>query len=92
MSVSMLLVKSYALNVYMNGTTTFEYIQSVRPDYVLPVKQRGADAFYIEDIDDALTKGWITQQEHDDTLALKGPEDPKYRPIIELMATEAPII
>jgi len=80
MSVNQILVNSYALNVYMVGINTLSNIALTRPDYVTPVMQRGADHYYIEDIDDALTKGWITSQEHADTLALKGPEDPQHRP------------
>jgi hypothetical protein len=46
---------------------------------VEPVKQRAAEAYYIDDIDRALSQGYITPEEHADTLALKGPTDPQYR-------------
>ena len=55
-----------------------------RPEYVEPVKQQAASAYYIDDIDRALTNGWITAEEHADTLALKGPDDPQHRPPIVL--------
>lgn len=77
MAVNTLLVRSYASNVYMTGQNSLANIALTRPEYVEPVKQRAADVYYIDDIDNALTKGWITPSEHADTLALKGPEDPQ---------------
>lgn len=91
MAVNTILVKSYATNVYLIGTNSFANIEATRPDYVEPVKQRAADAFFIDDIDRALANGWIDPQEHADTLALKGMEDPQYRPPIEFMATETKV-
>jgi len=90
--VNTLLVKSYALNVYRTGRNTLANIATTRPEYVAPVMQYAADTYYIEDIDDALTNAWITEQEHADTLALKGAEDPQHRPIIESMAVENPTV
>ena len=75
MATNTLLVKSYALNVYMTGRNTLENISSTRPDYVQPVMLYAAQTYYIEDINEALSNGWITSQEHADTLALKGPND-----------------
>jgi hypothetical protein len=86
MAVNQLLVNSYALNVYMTGKNSLSNIALTRPEYVEPVKQRAADNYYIDDIDNALMKGWITPSEHADTLALKGPEDPQYSPPITLVA------
>lgn len=88
MAVNTLLVNSYATNVYRTGKNSLSNIQATRPEYVEPVKQRAADFYYIDEINEALTKGWITAEEHADTLALKGPEDPQYLPPITLMATE----
>lgn len=92
MAVSTLLVKSYATNVYLTGSNSLANIQATRPDYVQPVMQRAADAYFIDDIDRALTNGWITAEEHADTLALKGAEDPQNRPPIVLSAVEEPIV
>jgi len=72
----------------MTGGTTFAYIEATRPEYVEPVKKRAAEQYYIDYIDRALINGWITSEEHADTLALKGPEDPQYSPPITFMATE----
>lgn len=91
MTVNQLLVNSYATNVYRTGKNSLSNIASTRPEYVEPVKQRAADVYYIEDIDDALTRGWITPAEHADTLALKDIDDPQNRPPITLMAVEKQI-
>jgi hypothetical protein len=79
MAVNTLLVRSYATNVYLVGKNTLDNIQATRPEYVQPVMQYCADNYYIDDVDNALSNGWITSQQHADTLALKGPEDPQYR-------------
>lgn len=88
MAVNQLLVNSYASNVYLLGKNSLTNIGLTRPEYVEPVKQRAADVYYIDEIDNALMKGWITSQEHADTLALKGPEDPQYSPPITLVAEQ----
>lgn len=85
MSVNVLLVKSYATNVYRTGRNSLTNIAILRPEYIAPVMQYAADTYYIEEIDDALTKGWITPEEHADTQALKGVEDPQHRPPITFM-------
>lgn len=79
-TVNALLVQSYATNVYLTGRNTLSNIGTTRPDYVEPVKLKGAQAYYIDDIDHALTAGYITAEEHAETLALKTPVDPQYRP------------
>jgi len=88
MAVNMLLVKSYATNVYLTGKNSLTNIGSTRPEYVEPVQQNAAESFYIDDIDRALANGWITPVEHADTLALKTAEDPQNRPPITFMSVE----
>lgn len=88
MAINTLLVKSYAQNVYITGMNSLGNIAIVRPEYVPSVMKRAAEAYYIDDIDYALTKSWITPIEHADTLALKQPDDPQNRPPITYMATE----
>ncbi|MGH4139597.1 hypothetical protein [Clostridium sp.] len=44
--------------------------------------QFATETYFIEEIDDALTNAWITAQEHADTLALKGENDPQHLPPI----------
>lgn len=91
MTVNTLLVRSYAANVYLAGKNSFANISATRPEYVEPVKQYAADTYYIEDIDYSLAKGFITPEEHAETLALKGVEDPQNRPPFDLLATESKI-
>lgn len=77
MAISPLKTSSYARNIYLRGIETFTNIPA---EYVQPVKQHAADKYYIDDIDYALTRGWITQAERDESVNLKGPEDPQYLP------------
>lgn len=88
MEVNQLLVNSYAANVYMTGRNSLSNIGATRPEYVAPVMKRAAEHYYIDDIDRALTNGWITTEEHADTLALKTPNDPQYSPPITLEKPE----
>jgi hypothetical protein len=59
---------TYARNIYIYGTTNFA---SIPLEYHVPVKQRAAELYSEADILNALNQGWITQQEHDETLAYK---------------------
>lgn len=88
MPVNTLLVRSFSTNVYLTGMNTLTNINATRPEYVTPVMQYAASRYYIEDIDSSLTKGFITPQEHADTLSLKQPSDPQHRPPIELLKVE----
>lgn len=87
-TVNILLVKSYATNVYRVGVNTLVNIEATRPQYVAPVMQYSASTYYIEDIDDALSRAWITPTEHADTLALKVEGDPQTRPPYALSKEE----
>ncbi|MBU3098757.1 MULTISPECIES: hypothetical protein [Clostridium] len=89
-TVNTLLVKSYSQNVYTTGMNSLNNIEVVRPQYVAPVMLYAAKTFYIDLIDAALTKAWITPVEHADTMALKTPEDPQNQPPIEFLTTEVP--
>lgn len=83
MATNSLLVKSYATNIYLTGSNSFENVEATRPEYVTPnggpVMAYSAKNHYIDDIDNALTMGYINAQQHADTLALKTPTDPQYR-------------
>jgi hypothetical protein len=57
---------TYARNIYRYGTTSFSTIPT---EYVEPVKEYAATHYPLDDIDNALAQGWITQQEYDDTIA-----------------------
>lgn len=88
MTVNILLVKSYATNVYRTGRNSLANIEILRPEYIEPVMLYAAQTYYIEEINDALTKGWITPTEHADTLALKGADDPQNRPPITMYTAD----
>jgi hypothetical protein len=75
----------------MTGKNSLSNIEATRPEYVEPVKQQAADVYYIDDIDNALTRGWITSVEHAETLALKDADDPQNRPPITYMAVESQV-
>jgi hypothetical protein len=56
-------------------------------DYYGPVEQFAADKYFIEQLAAALANGWINQQEYDEIMLKKGPEDPHNQPAT-LAATE----
>ena len=74
-----LLVKSYATNVYLTGKNSLESIEAQRPDYLDPVMQFAADNYFIDDIEAAHVRGWITSEECEATLALKESGNVQYR-------------
>ena len=88
MAVNALLVKSYALNIYLSGKNSFANITVTRPEYVEPVKVYAAKTYWIDDIDNALNKAYITAEEHAYTLSLKTIEDPQYRPYTMMAVNE----
>lgn len=60
---------TYARNTYIFGTCTLSYIEGFAPEYVEPVKQYAAETYTKRDLKDALGKGFITQEEYDETIA-----------------------
>jgi hypothetical protein len=60
------LTQAYAKAIYIDGTKKFS---EIRTEYVEPVKQYAAANYTLEQIDNALARGFITQQEYDDTIA-----------------------
>jgi hypothetical protein len=72
MAVISLLTKAYAVNIYRYGNRTFA---SIPAEYHEPVKQYAGENFTLYDIDQALAKGYITEQEYSETLAYV-PEEP----------------
>lgn len=65
------LTKAYAQAIYLDGTKKFGEIRS---EYVDSVKKYAAASYSDAQIINALNKGYITQQEFDETIALKHPE------------------
>lgn len=70
MTVNNLLVKQYAVCVYVHGTRKFS---TVVADYHEPVKQYAAENYTLEQVDNALVKGFVTDQEYQETIAYTAP-------------------
>lgn len=66
MAVISILTRQYAVCVYIHGTRKFE---TVVADYHEPVKKYAAGNYTLEQIDNAVVKGYITEQEYQDTIA-----------------------
>lgn len=62
------LVSTYARDIYIFGNRTFAQIPS---PYVEPVKEYAANTYRDDQLQNALEKGWITQQEYDETVAYR---------------------
>jgi hypothetical protein len=69
MAIYQSLVTAYAKAIYIDGTKRFS---EIRADYVEPVKNYAAVTYSDAQLFNALERGWITQQEFDDTMAYKG--------------------
>jgi len=67
MAINNLLVKAYAVNIYKYGNRNFRTIPA---EYAEPVKQYATTNFTLQEIDNALEKEYITEQEYTETLAL----------------------
>lgn len=72
MVISPLLTKQYAVCVYVYGTRKFE---TVVADYHEPVKKYAAANYTLEQIDNALVKGYTTESEHIDTMKYVNQEE-----------------
>lgn len=66
MAVIPILTRQYAVCVYIYGTRTFP---TVYGEYVEPVKRYAAENYTLDQINNALAKGYITEQEHAETIA-----------------------
>jgi hypothetical protein len=67
MAVYSFRVGPYARSIFLYGTTSFPLIPT---EYHQPVKQYASDNFTQWQIDEALRKGYISQQEYDETILL----------------------
>lgn len=61
-------VSSYARDIYIFGNRTFAQIPE---PYVDPVKEYAVETYRDDQLQNALEKGWITQQEYDETVAYR---------------------
>lgn len=63
----------YARKIYLYGTERFtarDGFPGITEEYHQPVKQYAASNFTLSQIDYALNRGWINQQEYDETVVL----------------------
>lgn len=67
------LTRGYAYSIYIDGTRTFS---TTNVTYHEEIKQYAALNFTTYQLDNALAKLWITQQEYDQTLAYVVPVTP----------------
>ncbi|MEG6521150.1 hypothetical protein [Desulfotomaculum sp. 1211_IL3151] len=65
MAVIQILTKQYAVCIYIHGTRNFS---SIPAEYHTPVKQYAGETYTFEQIDNTLAKGYITEQEHAETM------------------------
>ncbi|MBS4191183.1 hypothetical protein KHA94_13420 [Bacillus sp. FJAT-49705] len=72
MTIIPLLTKQYAVCVYVYGTRKFE---TVVADYHEPVKEFAAKTYTLEQIDNALVKGYITESEYVETMKYTKPAE-----------------
>lgn len=63
-----ILVIAYAKNIIQHGNRTFD---TIAPNYVQPVKEYIANNHPLYDIDNALVKGYITEEEYTEILSLR---------------------
>lgn len=73
MTVYSFLTGPYARSIFLDGTKRFtarDGYPGINPEYHQPVKEYAATTFTQAQIDNALARTWINQQEYDETCAL----------------------
>jgi hypothetical protein len=78
MAVYQFRIGPYARSIYLYGTTTFAAIPQ---EYHYPVKDYVARNFTVGQIQEAFNRGYITQQEYDETMIIVG-DDPFILPML----------
>lgn len=69
MAFIQLLVGPYARSIYLYGSRTF---QQIATEYQQPVKEFAAKSFTVGQIQEAYNRGWVSQQEYDETMFIVG--------------------
>ena len=62
---------TYARNIYLYGTnrlTVRDGFVGVPTEYYTPIEEYAKTTFSVEQIDNALTMGWLSQIEYDETI------------------------
>lgn len=70
MAVLMFKVRTDARNIYLYGTNR---LVNCNAEYVEPIKKYAGETFSVAEIDKALEQGWITTEEHADTMNYTNP-------------------
>ncbi len=76
MAVHSFRTNTFARNIYYYGSerlTARDGYGGVPAEYYTPVQQRAAELYTDQQINEALTKGYINQVEFDETMAFKYP-------------------
>lgn len=76
MAVFPFLTSQYAMGIYLFGIRSFsnEIPSPIPLEYHLPVKTFAAGNFSDSQLLNALTMGYISQQEYDETMLIKHPD------------------
>lgn len=81
MAVYSFRTSNYAMNIYLYGTQRFtarDGYGGIPLEYHEPVKQYAAKNFYLDQLENALAKTWINQQEYEETTAYRTIDSPEY--------------
>lgn len=84
MTVYSFRTRTFARNIYLYGTerlTARDGYNGVPTEYYIPVEQSAAATFKPSQIQNALTQGWINQQEYDETMAYRTDTSPTDAPL-----------
>ena len=79
-------VGGYARSIYLDGSKTFAMAEAESPLYTQAIKEYAAKNFDYGQIDDAFSKGYINQQQYDDTIVLKTAIEPRAM-VVEIPTT-----
>lgn len=73
------LVSTYSRNIIIFGNERFKAgngFKGIPESYYQDVSCYAAKNYFLDELNNALEKGWINQQEYDDTNSLKTNADP----------------
>lgn len=70
-------VGSYARTIYLDGSKTFEQAIAEDIKYEQAIEGYASTGFAYSQIDDALAKGYISQERYDATIVLKTAIEPR---------------
>lgn len=68
--------RTFAQNIYLYGDISGTRLTNIPGEYYIPVEQHAAGNYTPSQILNALTKGWITQQEYEETTGYRTDTSP----------------